>query len=470
MKVEKIFQLCFSVSISFLFSSCTNINGEYKKLWGAWTCSSEPGIVRVFYKNGQYMEFGRATPYARKLIWRYDYIRTGFYSLRESILTIRAKPIMLLNGKVKTGASSNRSISRFVTIELQKKSLFLKQRQAIKLNKAIATPEALLCKKKPVDNFRKFVSYLARTQLANQANKSRQLKRIHLLRRIIRKKWLLSNQLNRVLSRQHNVGLLWLLKELELDKHQQKSNFYVRRVMRNGDYFEIEMVQPGLAVHENILSRLKASNLIKIVRTKIYKTYKGLVVKVTLKRSPGSRIYLSLVSLPDSTAWLSHHKLQLKQLQLYQKLFSRRTDNFQENYLNSDADRGVESISMRFPGVKWSIRKSGQTGSKKRYRLSYVASYNEVKKLLHYLSNNNLRKEISTASIKSLFKKSRGADYRSSQDASIKKVKFVAKIQLYSKKPFNNLSFNRLTEKTHLLSIVPIKAQAILSFKKKLFN
>lgn len=472
-KVVKIFVIIFFVGLSFLFSSCTDINDKYKNIRGAWNCFSEPETVRVFYKNGQYLEFGRATPYARKSLWTYDYISTGFYNIQDSILTIREKPIMLLNGKqekIKTRLITVTNTSRFRIIELKKKSKFLRKLKQAHSARSITSTEALLCKKRSTIGFSSFVSYLAETRLVNQANKSLQLKRTRALKHIIRKKRLLSNQLNRLLSRQHHVGLLWLLKELEIEKYTRKIDYRVRRVMRNGDYFKIEIILSEQSFQEKILSPLKSSNSVKIVRTKIYRTHKGVVLKVTLKRRPDLRAYLSLVSLPNSIAWLAHHKLQLKQLQLYQKLFSRRIGSTYKDISTPDTVHNIESITRQFPGIKWSKSIVRNNRAAITYRLSYVASYYKVKKLLHSLSNNKFQKIISSASIESLIKKPKSASYNSGRDKSSNKVKLNARIQLQSKNLFNSAMFNRLLVKTHLLSIVPIKTQTISSYKSNLFN
>ncbi len=385
------FMLVTLLGLSILMSTCTRDHDLKDRVLGAWRCLSEPGVVRAFYVNNSYLEFGRAEPYARKELWKQDYIGVGNFSLRNSALILD-----YVIHSVKGGAEDKRGDRRKTVnyLEIQDVSnqwLFLKRHRP---GISKGSGSLLLCKRVLKVKFGKFISYLHQKRLERAQRVRVVEEQARLLHKVMGKKARIIRRLNNVLCNHMKVNILWIFNKLEEVLSKMSVQFTVQRIRQNGEFFDVKFEYAKPAIQHEIIKILRESGQISIERVRSSTLNGKLHSTILLRRSYKARQCLSLVSLPVSPDWIPLHKLQLKQLQ---SLDVNQVEKFRKNRIKSPIDRLLKSLrniekifdnkskKVGQPGLKWKKVKS----SSDYYQLRYISNYQRIKHLLTVLLSDN---------------------------------------------------------------------------------
>jgi len=382
--------LIFTILLCLLsfISSVSDERHVLKLLQGAWQCLSEPGVVRVFYANRSYLEYGRAEPYARKPLWRSDYIAAGQFNVQQLQIKIE-KSVKSFAARVRPKGSLESRISTLYKIqEITRGLLFLKSLDT-RNNSA-----DLLCKKLPTASFTEFVAYIGKKSKEKEWQRQVSLRQSQKLQRLIRRKRRLTHRLNQVLCRPRDVDVLSLLNRLEQVLRIIPGQFSVQMVRQNGDFFNVKMSYTRQQIQGQVIQHLRSGQL-TVNRALNYKSNNKFTLNLFLQRKVKLKPCLSLVSLPVSNSWLSYHQQQFSELKSLVKNSSARVLLTQdktapETYLLQSLRR----IRKRFyysGRSKHSLTFKRATALQNAvvYKVRHTGSYASVKKLLAQLRNES---------------------------------------------------------------------------------
>ena len=446
--------------------------GRFGSLHGIWNCSAEPGVTRVFYKNGSYLEFGRATPYARQKKWQNDYIVSGRYQYEKNSLSIRAF-MSYFQIREFPGSSNllpNRLIkneglvsSQIKIIDINNNSMFLKTEK-----------NSLFCKRLNTQShdksFMKFISYQQnKYKFKVRLSKNTITQGIN-LQNLLRKKSSLLGYVNDSVKNESRLNIFWLFDFLEKNKIFVPASFRVLSIVQAKAVFSVRMQFNNQRAAKIFIRTVNSQSDVRIIRYSSATNSKNqIILRCELSRDGVNKDYVSLVSLPEKTDWLDSHRKQLRQLSQLSEYYISSIFEAEKMLANRRVIlKLLGPVSRYFSGIK--LRQFTMAESV-RFKLEYTAPYSHAKRLLRSI---NYRIELSSFSRLVLSVSTAKLGSHKLHYGSRKMIKLVLTFRsvISPKQQESGKVLQQLVQQSRLLNIMPAKRRRVQAVRTNidLFN
>lgn len=373
-----------------------------KHLQGAWHCLSEPGVVRVFYANNSYREFGRAEPYSRHKLWRKDYLAEGQFAMQQAVLSIDKKVSFPSAAKKRKNNLAYSDLSSYKLQELTKDILFLER---IKSSVHFVGQKSwLLCKKQSAINFNQFIDYIDRKRENKKKSVRLALQQAGEIRQLVHKKNRMLSRLNQTLCPDKNINILWLMNQLEQAKRTLSGEILVQMLRQKGDYFNLKISVSVKKLQAELIRFLRQTGWLTVSRIVNHKSSGKFYFNIFMRRKPDTSDCLSLVSLPITAKWLSYHQQQLTQLHRLEKKRKKRVKQRKKPKLIDSLFKSLQAIQKKLEHqsghgsvvkFKWGLDRTNS----RSFELSYASTYGELKKVLAMLYSDQFAGDVTSVKI-----------------------------------------------------------------------